>query len=52
VTRERFSAIASAFGFDSVSFDDIGGVKAILEQVFDKVNRLGKKSPVLSNRTS
>ena len=44
---------ASAFGYGSVSFDDIGGVKAILEQVFEKVNRPGKKrSPVLSNRAS
>ena len=50
-----FVASAVSFGFDVcvISFDDIGGVKAILEQVFEKANRPGKKrSPVLSNRTS
>ena len=49
------SVFAASFGVDDfvISFDDIGGVGSILEQVFEKVKKLGKKrSPVLSNRTS
>lgn len=59
--RERFSAVASAFVFASafgfavfvVSSDGIGGVKAILEQAFEKVKRLSKKrTPVIAHRSS